>query len=116
MSGTGLLLVIEFFLREATKFLRRIGTGDWPVYDAIVVSSKLDFGISGCDLVTIRYKYRNAESRLEGIYKQPFINENYAEAYLRRYPGGAEFPVIVSPHDPSRSIPAEGRIKFTKVR
>lgn len=78
-------------------------------------SSELDRGISGCYLVTIRCKYRNAESRLEGIYKQPFMNVNYAEAYLRRYPGGTKFPVIVSPHHPSWSIPAEGKIKFIKV-
>jgi hypothetical protein len=34
---------------------------------------------------------------------------------LRRYPGGSEFPVIVSPHRPSWSIPVEGTIEFMKV-
>jgi hypothetical protein len=113
--GFGLDRLIEFFLRLAIKFARRIGTSDWPVYKAVVISSKLSFGVTSCLLVTIRYKYRSADKRYEGTYKQPFINRNYAEAYLRRYPGGSEFPVIVSPHLPSWSIPAEGKIEFIKV-
>jgi hypothetical protein len=115
MWGTGLFRLIEFFIRGAIKFARRIGTSDWPVIDAIVVSSKLDEAFSGCILVTIHYKYRNAEKRFEGTFKQPFIFRNYAEAYLRRYPGGSEFPVIASPKHPSYSIPAEGKIDFIRV-
>jgi hypothetical protein len=111
----GLDRLIEFFLRLAFKFARRIGTSDWPVYKAVVISSKLDFGFTNCLLVIIHYKYRNADRRYEGTYKQPFVNRNYAEAYLRRYPGGSEFPVIVSPHRPSWSIPVEGTIEFMKV-
>jgi len=115
MWGTGLFRLIEFFIRGAIKFARRIGTSDWPVIDAIVVSSKLDEAFSGCILVTIHYKYRNAEKRFEGTFKQPFIFRNYAEAYLRRYPGGSEFPVIVSPKHPSYSIPVEGKIDFIRA-
>ena len=116
MWGTGLSAYIEFVLRVAIKFARRIGTSDWPVIDAIVVSSKLDEAFSGCILVTIHYKYRNADQRFEGSYKQPFIFRNYAEAYLRRYPGGSELPIIGSPKQPSYSIPVEGKIEFIKVR
>jgi hypothetical protein len=116
MGGTGLIRFIEFFFRVAIKFARRIGTSDWPVFNAIVISSKLDQAFSGCDLVIIHYKYRNADKRFEGTYKQPFMFHNYAEAYLRRYPGGSEFPVIVSPKHPSYSIPVEGEIEFVKVQ
>ncbi len=115
MWSTGLIRFIEFFVRVAIKFARRIGTGDWPTIDAIVVSSKLDQAASGCDLVIIHYKYRSADKRLEGTYKQPFMFRNYAEAYLRRYPGGSEFPVIASPKHPSYSIPVEGKITFTRA-
>ncbi len=107
---------IEFFVRVAIKFAQRIGTSDWPAFDAIVVSSKLDECFTGCLLVVIHYKYRNADKRFEGTYKQPFIYRNYAEAYLRRYPGGSEFPVIISPKHPSYSIPVEGKIDFIKVQ
>jgi hypothetical protein len=115
MWGTSLFRLIEFFLRVAIKFARRIGTSDWPAIDAIVVSSKLDQAFSGCDLVIIHYKYRSADERFEGTYKQPFMFRNYAEAYLRRYPGGSEFPVIVSPRHPSYSVPVEGKIDFIRV-
>jgi hypothetical protein len=107
--------LIEFFLRLAIKFARRIGTSDWPTYKSVVISSKLDFGFTSCLLVTIHYKYRNADRRYEGTFKQRFVNRNYAEAYLRRYPGGSEFPVIVSPYHPSWSIPVEGKIEFIKI-
>jgi hypothetical protein len=107
---------IEFCIRVAIKFAQRIGTGDWSAIDAVVVSSKLDETFTGCLLVIIQYKYRNADKRFEGTFKQPFIYDNYADAYLRRYPGGSEFPVIVSPKHPSYSIPVEGKIDFIKVR
>jgi hypothetical protein len=113
--GHDLGRLIEFFLRLAFKFARRIGTGDWPVYKSIVIYSRLETSFTGCLVVTIRYKYRNADTRYDGTYKQPFVNVNYAEAYLRRHPGGSEFPVIVSPHLPSWSIPVEGKIEFVKA-
>jgi hypothetical protein len=113
MFGWGRFL--EFFLRVALKFTRRIGTGGWPVTRAIVVSSIEEDGFWGCDRAVIRYKYRNTDMRFEGTHKQPFVFRNYAEAYLRRYPGGSEFPVRVNPKNPSYSIPAEGRIVFTRV-
>jgi len=108
-------LYIEFFGRLAIKFARRIKTRNWPVLNATVTSSERKRSFTGCTLVVICYKYRNAEKRYEGIYKQPFINDNYAQAYLRRHPGGSEFPVIVSPHLPSYSIPVEGKIEFIKL-
>jgi len=115
MYGTGLFRLIEFFVRVAIKFAQRIGTSDWPSYNAIVVSSKLDEAFSGCLLVVIHYKYRSADKRFEGTFRQPFIYDNYAKAYLQRYPGGSEFPVLVSPKHPSYSIPVEGKIDFIKV-
>jgi hypothetical protein len=115
MGSTGLIRFIEFFVRVAIKFARRIGTGDWPTIDAIVISSKLDQAFSGCDLVIIHYKYRSADKRFERTYKQPFMFRNYAEAYLHRYPGGSGFPVSVSPKHPSYSIPVEGKIDFIRV-
>ena len=111
----GWSIYIEFFARVAIKFARRIGTSDWRVFNAIVVSSEQKASFTGCILVVIRYKYRNADERFEGSYKQPFIYRNYADAYLRRYPGGSEFPVIISPNHPSFSIPVEGKIDFVNV-
>ena len=113
--GTGLPRLIEFFLRIAIKFARRIGTSDWPSFDATVISSKLDESFWGCYLAVIHYRYRNADKRYEGTYKQPFIYDNYATAYLHRYPSGSEFPIIVSPKHPSHSVPVEGKIDFIKV-
>jgi hypothetical protein len=48
--------------------------------------------------------------------KEPFLFDNYADAYLRRFPGGAEFPVRVNPSDPSKSIPEDRKIVFTRVK
>jgi hypothetical protein len=108
-------MYVEFVLRLAIKFARRIGTSDWPACTAIVVSSKIDCSFTGCRLVVIHYRYRNAERRHDGVFKQPFVNDNYAKAYLHRYPGGSDFPVFVSPNRPSYSIPVEGKIEFIKV-
>jgi len=113
--GTGLPRLIEFSFRIAIKFALRIGTSDWQSIDAIVISSKLEQSFWGCYLVVIRYKYRNADKRYEGIFKQPFVYDNYAKAYLGRYPGGSEFPVIINPKTPSNSIPVEGKIDFIKI-
>jgi hypothetical protein len=106
---------LEFFLRVTIKFARRICISRWPVYSAVVISSNLEATFTGCLLVIIRYKYRNGDKRYEGTFKQPFIYDNYAKAWLDRYPGGSEFPIKVSPDHPSCSIPVEGKIEFVKV-
>jgi hypothetical protein len=54
--------------------------------------------------------------RCEGTHKEPFFFGNYAEVYLRRFPGGAEFPVRVNPKDSSYSIPAVRKIVFSKIK
>jgi hypothetical protein len=71
----------------------------------------------GCTVIVGHYKYRNAEMRYEGTHKEPFMSfDNYAAAYLRRFPGGSEFPVRINPKDPSHSIPANRKIVFTRVK
>jgi hypothetical protein len=108
MAGFVIDIIIEFIFRTIVNFIRRIGTSKWPVVTAIVSESERRKPGMGCVVIIIRYKYRNAEMRYEGTYKQPFIFRNYADAYLRRFPGGSEFPVLVSPKHPSYSIPVEG--------
>jgi hypothetical protein len=117
MAGFVIDIVIEFFFRTIANSIRRIGTSDWPVVTAIVSNSeKRPYPGLGCTVIVIRYKYRNAEMRCEGTHKEPFLFANYAEAYLRRFPGGSEFPVRVNPKDPSHSIPADREIDFTRVK
>jgi hypothetical protein len=116
MAGTGILTFIGFFLRTVVNLIRRIGTSHWPVFTAIVSKSERREPGMGCTVIVIHYKYRNADMRCEGTHKEPFIFDNYAEAYLRRFPGGCEFPVRVNPIDPSHSISANRRIVFTRVK
>jgi hypothetical protein len=117
MGGLVIDIIIEFFFRTSVNLLQRIGTSKWPVVTAIVSKSeKRPYPGLGCTVIVIHYKYRNAEMRYEGTHKEPFIFDNYAEAYLRRFPGGSEFPVRVDPEDPSESIPANRKIVFTRVK
>jgi hypothetical protein len=107
---------IDFFFRMFVNLIRRIGTSDAPVVTAIVSKSeRREWPGMGCTVIVIHYKYRNADLRCEGIHNEPFLFDNYAEAYLRRFPGGSEFPVRVNLGDSSRSIPADRKIVFTRV-
>src|ERR1035437_3484685 len=106
MAGFALDIFIEFFFRTIVNLIRRIGTSKWPVVTAIVSKSERREPGMGCTVIVIHYKYRNADMRCEGTHKESFTFDNYAEAYLRRFPGGSEFPVRVNPKDPSHSIPA----------
>ena len=116
MGGLVIDIVVEFFFRMSVNLLQRIGTSKWPVVTAIVSKSEKRDSAMGCTVIVIQYKYRNADMRYEGTHKEPFMSfDNYAEAYLRRFPGGSEFPVRVNPKDPSCSIPAERKIVFTRV-
>jgi hypothetical protein len=116
MAGLVLDIYIEFFFRTIWNLIRRIGTSNWPVVIAIVSKSeKRDSGM-GCTVIVIHYKYRNADLRSEGTHIEPFLFDNYAQAYLRRFPGGSEFPVRVNPNDPLRSIPANRKIVFTRLK
>lgn len=105
----------EFFLRMLVNLARRVGSNNWPVLTAIVSKSEANRSFWGCIIVSIHYKYRNADERFAGTHSQPFIFQNYAHAYLRRFPGGSEFPVRVDSRHPSRSIPEKWKIKFTRV-
>jgi hypothetical protein len=116
MAGFVIDIYIEFFFRTMVNLVRRIGTSNWPVVTAIVSQSEQRKPGMGCTVIVIQYKYRNADMRREGIHKEPFIFDNYAQAYLHRFPGGSEFPVRVSPEDLSRSIPANRKIVFTRVK
>ena len=115
MAGFVIDIYIEFFLRMIVNLIQRIGTSNWPVTAAIVSQSERRKPGMGCTVIVIHYKYRKADMRCEGTHKEPFTFDNYAEAYLRRFPGGSEFPVRVNPKDPSRSIPADRKIVFTRV-
>jgi hypothetical protein len=107
MAGFVLDIYIEFFFRTAMLWLNRSAASDWPVMNSVVVESKLREPGIGCTVVIIRYQYRNADVRCEGTHKQPFILANYADAYLRRFPCGAEFPVRINPKNRAESIQAE---------
>ena len=117
MGGLVIDIIIEFLFRTSVNLLQRIGSSKWPVVTAIVSNSeKRPYPGLGCTVIVIHYKYRNAEMRWEGTYKEPFLFGNYAQAYLNRFPGGYEFPVRVNPKDPSHSIPANRKIIFTRLR
>ena len=117
MAGLVIDIYLEFFFRAIVNLIRRIGTGNWPVITAIVSNSeKRPYPGLGCTVIVIHYKYRNAEMRYEGTHKEPFIFNNYADAYLRRFPGGSDFSVRVDPKDPSHSIPADREIDFIRVK
>lgn len=106
----------EFTLRVGLNLARRIGSGRWPKQAAIVVRAEANDSYWGCIVITVRYKYRNADGRFEGTHRKPFIFSNYAETYLRRFPGGSEFPVRIDPEHPARSIPANWKVGFVRVK
>jgi hypothetical protein len=117
MYGTGLFTFIELVIRTAINLVRRIGTSRWPVIDAIISRSEqrgFTFGFGR--VVVLRYKYRNADQRFEGVYREPFYFNNYATAYLNRFPGGTAFPVRVNPKDGTRSVPDDPKVVFIKVK
>jgi hypothetical protein len=115
MGGLVIDILIEFFFQTIVNLVRRVETSNWPVVTAIVSKSERRRPCMGCTVIVIHYIYRNAERRCEGTHKEPFIFDNYAEAYLNRFPGGSEFPVRVNPKDHSHSIPANRKIVFTRV-
>jgi len=115
MFGTGILTFVGFFFRTIVNLIRRFGTGNWPVVTTVVSHSERCEPGFGCTVIAIHYKFRNADMRYEGTHKEPFFFDNYADAYLRRFPGGSEFPIRVNPKDCSRSIPANRKIVFTRV-
>ncbi len=116
MWGTGLFTLIELVIRTVMNLVRRMGTSGWPVIDATISrSEQLEFFWGFGRVVVIRYKYRNADQRFEGVYGEPFYFDNYATAYLNRFPGGMTFPVRVNPKDASRSVPDNPKVVFIKV-
>ena len=59
----------------------------------------------GCTHLVLDYKYKMNFEHYSGCIKKPFINDNYAEAYMRRFPADRELRLHVCPHEPARSFP-----------
>ena len=107
MGGLVLDIFFEYFFRSAWISMRRMAASSRPVIDATVIESrKRDFGF-GRTVILIRYRYRNGEERFEATHKEPFLFDNFAAAYLNRFPGGSAFPVRVNPKDFSKCMQAE---------
>jgi hypothetical protein len=116
MGGLVIDIYFEFFFRTIVNLMRRIGTSKWPVVTAIVSDSeKRPYPGLGCTVIVIHYRYRNANMRYEGTHKEPFLFGKYAQAYLRRFAGGSDFPIRVCPKDASCSISAARQIALTPV-
>ena len=79
-------------------------------------SEQRDFILGFGRVVVLRYKYRNADQRFEGVYEEPFYYDNYATAYLNRFPGGTSFPVRINPKNAARSVADHPKVVFIKVR
>ena len=117
MWGTGPLVLIKLLFRTIFNLARRAGTGGWPVIDAIISKSEKGDFILGTfgRVIILHYKYRNAGHRYEGVYREPFYFDNYATAYINRFPGGTTLPVRVNPKNFSRSVPDNPKVEFIKV-
>ena len=106
MAGLVIDIFVAFIVRWAIIYLRKAISHKWPTVTGSVVSCNLEKPGYGCPYVVLHYKYKMNFERFQGVFKKPYIYDNYAEAYIRRLPGDRELKIHVDPYNSARSFPA----------
>jgi hypothetical protein len=105
MAGLVIDIFVAFIVRWIVIFWRKAGSHRWPTVTGNVVRCHLEKPGYGCAYVVLSYKFKMNFERYHGNIKKPYIYDNYAEAYTRRFPAGSELRIHVDPNDPTRSCP-----------
>jgi hypothetical protein len=105
MAGLVLDIYVAFFVRWVIMHWRNVGSHGWPTLAGTVVRCHLEKPGFGCTHVVLDYKYKMNFEHYSGCIKKPFINDNYAEAYMRRFPADRELRLHVCPNESARSFP-----------
>ena len=106
MAGLVIDIFVAFFVRWAIFCWRKAISHKWPTVTGSVVICNLEKPGYGCPDVVLHYKYKINFERFQGVIKKPYIYDNYAEAYTRRFPGDSKLRIHVDPCIPARSFPA----------
>jgi hypothetical protein len=85
MAGLVLDIFVAFLVRWIVIYRRKARSHRWPNVTGTVVRCHLEKPGYGCMYAVLRYKYRMNFERNQGLIKKPYIYENYAEAYTRRF-------------------------------
>jgi len=102
-------VLIEFLIRVTINIVRRARSRSWPVVMATVTGSCMDKGqTGGSQIAVVTYRYAVGTDTFTGTFKEPFLVGGFGEDYVRRFPAGCDYPVRLSPGDPSRSVPVRG--------
>lgn len=105
MAGLVLDIFVAFVVRWLVICWRNVRCHRWPSVTGTIIRCDLEKPGYGCKYVLLRYKYKVNFERYHGSIKKPYIYDNYAEAYTRRFLAGCELRIHVDPKDPTRSFP-----------
>ncbi len=105
MSGLVIDIFIGFMMRWLIVSWRRVVSRNWPTLPGTVVRAFFEQPGYGGSYVEVKFKYKVDGKRYQGSLREPFMFENYAEAFVRHHPAGSELRIHVDPKNPSRSFP-----------
>jgi hypothetical protein len=95
----GLIRIVIYLLRSASIWLKGLGSGDWPLADAIVADDPMRVGST----IEIVYSYRFEGELYTGLHEEPVFAGSGAE-YTERFTKGRNFFVRVKPGEPEVSV------------
>jgi hypothetical protein len=104
MGGFFVDVFIIYFLKRFVRFVRALGSNQWPTATGTVKRSVWSSGTFGCPAVQMVYVYEVEGKSFGGLTEIPFILAVSAEDYAGRFPVGTSVTIRTRPGDPSRSM------------
>jgi hypothetical protein len=97
-----LIRLIVAFLRTLSIWLKGIGSGNWPLVEAIVTDDAVRVHEIFTDSIEFPYSYRVGGELYTGLHEEPcFVSD---PRYMARFPKGRKLVVRVKPGAPESSI------------
>jgi hypothetical protein len=98
----GLIRLIVAFIRSLSVWLKGVGSGNWPLVEAIVTDDAVRVHGALTDTIEFPYSYRVGGELYTGLHEEPcFLSDR---AYMARFPKGRKLLIRVKPDAPESSI------------
>jgi len=104
LIGSILDIYVVYVVRTFLRIWRRRGISAWEATEAHVSSISAETKGWGCPVAEVVYVYKVDVEIYSGSETIPFLRDNSAKDYARRYPAEGTLAILVKPGDPEVSM------------
>ncbi len=104
MGGWFADIFVEWIVRMSVNDIKLVRSRSWTTVRGVITYSNCSRAGYGCHVADVHYDYPVGGETYSGVHEEPFVSFANGEEYAGKFPVGSEYPVRVSPRDPSVSV------------